>query len=140
MTYLTFKKAQIQRLIDETVTATSHHVPYTGEIWGTAVDNTPGLNLVGDRGVYFMSNREDEGNHTNVAEGGSPDAVVYAEECNPDTTDEWYHTKEQTFGGDDGVEFLSLDSIRNWIDNQPGDIVTLGFYGNAIRLITRDAT
>lgn len=57
-----------------------------------------GLWLVGDHGVYLMSNGI-------LAEGSRPQ-VVYAEECNPNSNDDWFHTKRRTFGGDDGVEFL----------------------------------
>ncbi|MDQ0513419.1 DUF3085 domain-containing protein [Ancylobacter amanitiformis] len=58
----------------------------------------PGLWLVGDEGVYFLSNGR-------LAEGQRP-LVVYAQECDPKTNPDCWHYKRQHFGGDDGIEFL----------------------------------
>ena len=71
----------------------------------------PGLQLVGDQGVYLMSN----GIPNMMADGSvaGPHAVgsrkvVYANEVNPDKLDFdiWWERKRESFGGDDGVEFL----------------------------------
>lgn len=58
----------------------------------------PGLWLVGDYGVYLMSNGK-------LPDGARP-LVVYAEECDPTTNDDWFHIKRATFGSDDSAEFL----------------------------------
>jgi hypothetical protein len=79
--------------------------------WPTAVDVDPsklppGLWLVGDRGVYLMSN-------------GSPallvdptktvNVVAFAAEADPaKRPDSWWEIKRAAFGGDDGVTFLDL--------------------------------
>ncbi|MBA4372255.1 MAG: hypothetical protein C0402_05285 [Thermodesulfovibrio sp.] len=63
-----------------------------------------GLWLVGDEGIYLMSN------------GSSPGwPVVYAEECNPKTLDfeTWWSVKRRSFGGDDGVEFISAEAVES---------------------------
>jgi len=58
----------------------------------------PEIWLVGDHGVYLMSNGK-------LPDGARP-LVVYAEQCDPTTSDDWLYIKRATFGGDDGVEFL----------------------------------
>ena len=74
--------------------------PYYGLSPGK--DEKPGLWLVGDEGVYLLSNGK-------LAEGQRP-FVVYAEECDPTTNPDYWHYKRQHFGGDDGIEFL--DAFR----------------------------
>ncbi|MFB2553979.1 DUF3085 domain-containing protein [Ensifer soli] len=71
----------------------------------------PGLWLVGDHGVYIMSNGK-------LPEGGRP-LVVYAEECDPTSNDDWFHIKRQTFGGDDGIEFFDADHLEALIAASP---------------------
>lgn len=88
-----------------------------------------GLMLVGDQGVYLMSN----GHPGLPGENGVANLVAYAEEADPKTSsDDWYDVKRTAFGGDDGAEFLSADSIRKaleatargrfWIDVSPTEI------------------
>jgi len=71
-------------------------------------DWTPekGLWLVGDQGVYLMSNA-----HPKDEIAG--DSVCYAEGCNPDKDDfdTWWANKNRIFGGDDGVEFISMRDL-----------------------------
>ena len=71
-----------------------------------------GLWLVGDDGVYLMPNTQCE---------GKPN-VVYARECDPTKLefDEWWGVKQDTFGGDDGVEFISIEEIERISAGQPG--------------------
>ncbi|MFG1365859.1 DUF3085 domain-containing protein [Xanthobacter versatilis] len=66
-------------------------------------DEKPGLWLVGDEGVYLLSNGK-------LAEGQRP-LVVYAEECDPKTNPDYWHYKRQHFGGDDGIEFLDAERL-----------------------------
>lgn len=106
---LTFPHAQLERLLA---------VAEAG--WPNGVreryfeKDPPGFWLVGDQGVYLMSNAE-------LADGEKP-VVVYADECNPERLpfDEWYDNKQASFGGDDGVEFIEADVIRNAVaDGSP---------------------
>jgi hypothetical protein len=77
-----------------------------------AEERMPGMSretdvvLVGDRGVYFMS----AGRPALTKEGGDGNKVVYAQGCNPETDDfdSWWAIKNETFGGDDGVEPLRI--------------------------------
>ncbi|MDX3807107.1 MAG: DUF3085 domain-containing protein [Bosea sp. (in: a-proteobacteria)] len=66
-------------------------------------DEKPGLWLVGDEGVYLLSNGK-------LAEGQRP-LVVYAEECDPKTNPDYWHYKRQHFGGDDGIDFLDAETL-----------------------------
>ena len=77
-----------------------------------------GLLLVGDQGVYLMSN----------ADGGPNDpnrpGPVYATDANPDLLDfnTWWGAKQASFGGDDGVEFLDADTVDAWLAGTPGPV------------------
>jgi hypothetical protein len=70
-----------------------------------------GLWLVGDEGVYLMPNTE-----------GETRTIVYASECDPTKLDfdEWWTVKRATFGGDDGVEFISIEEIDRISAGPPG--------------------
>lgn len=67
-------------------------------------DQKPGLWLVGDHGVYLMSNGQ-------LLDGAKP-LVVYAEECDPSTNDDWFDVKRRTFGSDDGVDFIDAEQLE----------------------------
>lgn len=74
-------------------------------------DERSGLWLVGDEGVYLMSNGR-------LADGARA-MVCYANECNPHTNPDWYAYKHRHFGGDDGVEFLAAEDILTLADSNP---------------------
>ncbi len=67
-------------------------------------DQKPGLWLVGDHGVYLMFNGQ-------LLDGAKP-LVVYAEECDPSTNDDWFDVKRRTFGGDYGVDFIDAEQLE----------------------------
>ncbi|MER8949837.1 DUF3085 domain-containing protein [Mesorhizobium sp. M0809] len=73
--------------------------PYYGLKPGKA--EIPGLWLVGDQGVYVMSNGK-------LADGERP-LVLYSEECH--ATPDWFHYKQRHFGGDDGIEFIDAEQL-----------------------------
>lgn len=70
-----------------------------------------GLWLVGDEGVYVLSNGK-------LAEGQRP-LVIYAEECDPKTNPDYWHYKRRYFGGDDGVEFIDAVELEKLVADQP---------------------
>ena len=74
-------------------------------------DEQPGLWLVGDQGVYLLSNGK-------LPEGAKP-LVVYAEECDPRTNDDWFAVKRRTFGGDDGVDFIDAEQLEAMMTAAP---------------------
>lgn len=86
-----------------------YRVPYHGI--SPDSDACTGLWLVGDEGVYAMSNGKLAGSQRAL--------VVYAEECNPQTSPDYWHYKRQYFGGDDGVEFLDAAEIERLITATP---------------------
>lgn len=106
---LHFPWNEIEKLIDEVASATVGQ-PLYGQKTGK------GLWLVGDHGVYLMPNTTDGIYHAKL---GKDDRrlVVYARECNPDKMkfDDWWDNKRQSFGGDDGVEFLDLKEIQSLV-------------------------
>ena len=63
----------------------------------------PGLWLVGDQGVYIMSNGK--------LAGGDRPLVVYSDECHPVGNPDWFHYKHRHFGGDDGIEFIDAERL-----------------------------
>ncbi|QPC89000.1 DUF3085 domain-containing protein (plasmid) [Mesorhizobium sp. NBSH29] len=63
----------------------------------------PGLWLVGDQGVYIMSNGK-------LADGDRP-LVFYSDECHPVGNPDWFHYKHRHFGGDDGIEFIDAERL-----------------------------
>lgn len=63
----------------------------------------PGLWLVGDQGVYIMSNGK-------LTEGDRP-LVLYSDECHPAGNSDWYDYKRRHFSGDDGVEFIDAERL-----------------------------
>ena len=65
----------------------------------------PGLWLVGDQGVYLMSNAK---------RNGIPASVAYAAGCAPGDPD-FYDNKVDIFGGDDGVDFFPLALMESWV-------------------------
>lgn len=71
----------------------------------------PGLWLVGDEGVYLLSNGK-------LAEGQKA-LVCYAEECSPSTNPDFWRYKRRYFGGDDGIEFIDADEVTRLIDAMP---------------------
>lgn len=74
-------------------------------------DEKPGIWLVGDEGVYIMSNGQ-------LADG-QRSLVIYAEECDPKTNPDYWHYKRQYFGGDDGIDFLDAELLVRSIETLP---------------------
>ncbi|HQS48599.1 MAG: hypothetical protein B7Y12_08575 [Rhizobiales bacterium 24-66-13] len=77
-----------------------------------AREEKPGLWLVGDQGVYILSNGK-------LAEGVRA-LVCYALECDPQTNPDWFHYKRHHYGGDDGVDFLDGENLLSLLDAHPG--------------------
>lgn len=83
--------------------------PYYGLYPGR--DEKPGVWLVGDEGVYILSNGK-------LAEDQRP-LVVYAEECDAKTNPDYWHYKRQHFGADDGIDFLDAEMLVKMITSAP---------------------
>ena len=71
-----------------------------------------GLHLVGDQGVYLMSNKSETAEELQSAKANGELRVLYAMGGNPqDDYDTAYWLKVDTFGQDDGVDFLGGDAL-----------------------------
>lgn len=99
---LHFDAATVKRLRDHAASSATHRTLYDEK-------TGPGLWLVGDQGVYLMSN----GDPGLLSGEGSKNVVAYAKECDPTKLefDEWWSAKQSTFGGDDGIAFIELEAI-----------------------------
>ena len=106
-----FELEKIQGLIAVTEAATLFR-----PTWGQEGKIPPGLWLVGDRGIYLMSNRQLPETQTETTVAGP---IVYAIETNPDKGDDWLDEKRRIFGGDDGCEFLDLSIAKAWMAQHP---------------------
>ena len=91
----------IARGIEDATANGGFRNPYCGIKPGK--DEKPGLWLVGDQGVYLLSNGK-------LAEGQRA-LVVYSDECHPVGNPDWWHYKRRHFGGDDGIEFLAAETL-----------------------------
>lgn len=84
-----------------------------------------GLLLVGDHGMYLLSNGSNDDETTRHVE--------YAHEGNPDTNPDWYDTKLDTTGGDDSVDFLDAQLVRKWLTSTNKNTLTITFEGDSMR-------
>ena len=113
---LSFPKKGVQKLLEDSLSKDNH------KCLDCSQDTCePGLFLVGDQGIYLMPN----GIPMLLANGTSgepslelPAMVVYALECNPGLKpfEEWWSVKRDSFGGDDGVEFLGAKFVQSWMN------------------------
>jgi hypothetical protein len=103
---LYFDKEKVAAVIEAAENGTGHQVPYTGEPWGCPDDNSPGIMIVGDQGVYIIGNEDAE--EAPIKSG----LIAYAKGCNPRVDSDWWENKRASFGGDDGAEFLLLEEAK----------------------------
>jgi hypothetical protein len=111
---LTFNRNEVEKLVTHTKNA-EEHMP----LYGMAETQRAGLWLVGDEGVYLMSNAKD---HLRRDESDPKDKrsfVAYAKQCDPNKLefDEWWDNKRASFGGDDGAEFIPIEDIEGGLEN-----------------------
>jgi len=92
-----------------------------------------GLWLVGDRGVYLMSN----GAPPLLLSGSSSSHVVaYAAECDPRSPGGWWDVKRAAFGGDDGTVFLEASFIEGLIARGRVESVCLDVTPEQVEAVT----
>ena len=101
----TFERAGVERLLQHARSATRHQRPY-----GSKRRAKPSLMLVGDEGVYLMSNGIP---NLSRDDGKAGSFVVYANEANPHTLpfETWWAAKRAGFGGDDGADHIALADL-----------------------------
>lgn len=122
---LTFERSTVEELLQHSVNSTSWR-----SLYGEKKTQKPGLWLIGDQGVYLMSNGDPGKLISKIGEGGpgkESHHVCYADQVNPETLDfdEWWSNKRASFGGDDGCDFLGEKVIRSALEASKGDKIAL---------------
>ena len=106
----TFPILAVRKVIERGIADAAANGGFRNPDYGTrpGEGEKPGIWLVGDEGVYIMSNGK-------LADG-QRSFVIYAEECDPKTNPDYWHYKRQYFGGDDGIDFLDAELLVRSIE------------------------
>jgi Protein of unknown function (DUF3085) len=126
---ITFDRAGVDRLIAHAMAAPEHSPSY-----GQKPPIKPGLFLIGDQGVYLMSN----GKPGLKADKSRGNFVIYADQINPETMpfDDWWEAKRSAFGGDDGADTIDIDAIELILANsRPGAKLTVELTPDSMTLL-----
>ena len=119
-----FKADDVRRVITHASQAKDHEVSTYGV--ERLEPGTPAVFLVGDRGVYLMSN----GLPRDVEKNGDGEMafVAYATGIDPTEDEDWYDRKVLVFGGDDGGHLLPwCESISKLLeDGRPTIEIDIG--------------
>lgn len=101
----TFPIVAVRKVIERGIADAAANGGFRNPYYGTrpGQGEKPGLWLVGDQGVYILSNGK-------LAEGEKA-LVVYSEECHPVGNPDWWDYKHRWFGGDDGIEYIESDQL-----------------------------
>jgi hypothetical protein len=101
----TFPILAVRNVIDRGKTDAANNGGFRNPHYGLrpGEGQVPGLWLVGDQGVYIMSNGK-------LAAGDRP-LVLYSEQGHPIGNPDWYDYKRRHFGGDDGIEFIDAEQL-----------------------------
>jgi hypothetical protein len=104
-TMFTFPILAVRKVIERGIADAAANGGFCNPYYGTrpGEGEKPGLWLVGDEGVYIMSNGK-------LAEGERA-LVLYSEQCHPVGNRDWWQYKRRYFGGDDGVEFIAAEQL-----------------------------
>lgn len=122
---LTFDREAILGIIEHTKQAIDRSPTY-----GQEEPVPPGAWLVGDQGVYIMSNgRNEKGQH-----GWRAHPTAYANECHPRNCPHWYEVKQRTWGGNDGTVFLEAELLQE-LCNESLATIGVAFNGDDIEFI-----
>jgi hypothetical protein len=97
-------------------------------MYGQPETAKPGLWLVGDHGVYLMSN----GAPGMMRPDGKSAVVAYADGIDPKKDKDWWDAKRHTFGGDDGSVYLDAAAVRAGLG---GEKFRLGITPESVRII-----
>ncbi|MBZ9990906.1 DUF3085 domain-containing protein [Mesorhizobium sp. BH1-1-5] len=106
----TFPIAAVRRIIERGIEDAAANGGFRNPYYGArpGEGEKPGLWVVGDEGVYIMSNGR-------LAEGTRA-LVIYAEQCHPKGDFDWWDYKHRHFGADDGIEFIEADRLLPLFD------------------------
>src|SRR5690242_16565015 len=111
MPVLHFPRATVDRLLAHTKAAPSHEASL-----GDPETQRPALWLVGDEGIYLMSNGSPR-----LLIAGDRSLAAYARECDPFAmpSDECWDAKVDIFGADDGVYLFEAGEIEELLATYP---------------------
>jgi hypothetical protein len=109
---LHFPITEIKKGVEELKTAKTKPKRFDWEVMET-IESELGFMLVGDQGVYLMPITKD-GKHNSNRKDDEGLLVTYAKECDPTKLefDEWWENKRNSFGGDDGADFIGLNELE----------------------------
>jgi hypothetical protein len=101
----TFPILAVRKVIERGIADAAAHGGFRNPHYGTRPGDgeKSGIWLVGDEGVYIMSNGK-------LAEGQRA-LVIYAEQCHPKSDTDWWDYKRRHFGADDGIEFIEAERL-----------------------------
>jgi hypothetical protein len=97
-------------------------------------EEQPGLWLVGDRGVYLISNSKEGVLKPESTPERPSHVVAYARECDPTTDDNWVENKIKYFGGDDLVYFVDAESIQRGLAQAENGFLTIMITPDWVRI------
>lgn len=111
MAILEFHSPDVRRVVDHALAAPKHECTLYGQ---KSLSEGPAVFLVGDSGVYLMSN----GLPIDLIETPCRRFVAYAKGMHPDVDDGWYDLKREVFGGDDGADLLPwCNEMKRFLDD-----------------------
>ena len=117
----------------------AHGLPLAA--WPTEADIDParipaGLWLVGDQGIYFMSNGKPG---LMVAPASTRHLVAPAAEADPQRNpDSWWDVKRASFGGDDGVMFIDQADVLTLLRYRRDGRVCLDLTPDQLAIVVPD--
>jgi hypothetical protein len=130
MARITFSRVGVERCLRHTQAAVKH-IPLSGQ----KAPVPACLWLVGDEGIYLMSNGEP---YDPRRVGHRAQHVVYANECSPRTLSpsKLDAAKRAILGGDDGVDWLLASDVAEALATyEPGGPLILDITANKISLV-----
>lgn len=104
-----FPMNRVMQLIEHVIGSEKFYHPYFTQ-W-----HEPGLFLVGDHGVYLMSNgvpKMPDPKRTDIW------FLAYAKGFDPDKDECYYQNKVDVWGGDDGLKFLPIEDVIDEVAEQ----------------------
>lgn len=106
----TFPIVAVRKVIERGIADAASNGGFRNPYYGTrpGEGEKPGIWLVGDEGVYIMSNGK-------LAKG-THGLVIYAEQCHPRGDFDWWDYKRRHFGADDGIELIEAERLLPLFD------------------------
>lgn len=106
----TFPILAVRKVVERGIADAAANGGFRNPYYGTrpSQGERSGIWLVGDEGVYIMSNGK-------LAEGQKA-LVIHAEQCHPNGDIDWWEYKRRHFGADDCIEFIEAEQLMPLFD------------------------